>query len=129
MLKGKVKSFITGVVLSAVVVGGLGVVFAKQATERIDAIYNNIKIVIDGAEYIPNDGLGNVDEPFIYNGRTYLPLRALANAFGKDVDWDGATATVYLGKKGQNQPDNYLHKLQYSDCIVPPIKPCQNHAA
>lgn len=68
-------------------------------------MYENIKILIDGEEYTPKDANGNVIEPFIYNGTTYLPVRGIANAFDVDVDWDGATASIYLGKKDQNQPD------------------------
>ena len=33
----------------------------------------------------------------IYNGTTYLPVRAVAKAFNKEVYWDGPDYTVYLG--------------------------------
>lgn len=71
--------------------------------------------MIDGAEYVPTDADGNKVEPFIYNGTTYLPVRAVATAFDKDVEWDGKNATVYLGKKDRMSPDTRLDKLQYSD--------------
>lgn len=35
-------------------------------------------------------------EPFIHNGTTYLPVRALAEALGQEVDWDQETATVLI---------------------------------
>jgi len=69
--------------------------------------------MIDGAEYVPTDANGNVVEPFIYNGTTYLPVRAVANAFGKDVKWDGKNAIVYIGKDDRMEPDNRLDKMQY----------------
>ena len=75
-------------------------VFAKQATETINVIYDNIKILIDGVEYTAKDANGNVIEPFIYNGTTYLPVRAVSNALGKAVYWDGPNYTVYLGDMG-----------------------------
>lgn len=34
--------------------------------------------------------------PYIENGRTYLPVRAVAEALNLDVGWDGATSTVTL---------------------------------
>ena len=35
--------------------------------------------------------------PFIdENGRTYAPIRYLANYFGYTVDWDAATRTVII---------------------------------
>lgn len=74
-------------------------VVASTGTKTIDIIYRNIKIMIDGAEYVPTDVNGNVVEPFIYNGTTYLPVRAVANAFDKEVKWDGENSIVYLGEK------------------------------
>ena len=32
------------------------------------------------------------------NGTTYLPVRAVANALGKEVYWDGPNYTVYIGR-------------------------------
>ena len=88
---------------------------AASNSKMIEAFYTGIKLYVDGAEYVPTDANGKVVEPFIYNGTTYLPVRAVANAFGKDVIWDGKTQSVYLGKKDQNQPDAYLHDLMYTD--------------
>ncbi|NPV88098.1 copper amine oxidase N-terminal domain-containing protein [Coprothermobacteraceae bacterium] len=40
--------------------------------------------------------------PYIKNGRTMVPLRALAEALGFQVGWDGATKTVSIWKADQN---------------------------
>lgn len=97
----KIKGLIAGGLIAALLFGGAS--FAKQTSEQVEIFYNNIKIFIDGSELIPKDANGNTVEPFIMNGTTYLPVRAVANAFGKDVDWDGETNTVYLGAKpGEN---------------------------
>lgn len=90
----------------------LGVtVFAKQATETISVMYDNIKILIDGVEYTAYDANGNVVEPFIYNGTTYLPVRGIANAFDKDVDWEPQTSTVVLGTKNYD----WLDQMGYAN--------------
>lgn len=75
---------------------------AAQSTETVDITYRNIKIVINGTEIIPCDGNGNPVEPFIMNstGRTYLPVRAVANALGLTVGWDNTTSTVSLTSDG-----------------------------
>jgi hypothetical protein len=46
----------------------------------------------------PTDANGSVVHPFIYNGTTYLPVRAVGDAFGKPVHWDGGTNSVYVGQ-------------------------------
>ncbi len=111
-MKKKLQGFAVGFLACLAVTS---VVFAKDISEKVDIFYNNIKIYIDGGELVPKDAIGNTVEPFIMNGTTYLPVRAVAQAFGKEVEWDGKTQSVYIGKKGENQPDNYLHKLQYND--------------
>lgn len=92
-----------------------GTVFAKSLSETAEIFYNNIKIYINGAEIVPKDANGNTTEPFIYNGTTYLPVRAISNAFGQDVEWDGSTQSVYIGKTDYTKPDNYLDRIQYND--------------
>lgn len=59
---------------------------------------NVIKIVIDGTEIIPHDVNGKRVDPILIDGTTYLPVRAVAEALGKEVYWDGPNYTVYLGK-------------------------------
>ena len=76
-----------------------GAVLAKTGTEEIQAFYNNIKIYVDGVKVETTDVNGDNVEPFIYNGTTYLPVRAVGEAIGKTVTWDGATQSVYLGEK------------------------------
>ncbi|MBQ4159805.1 MAG: NPCBM/NEW2 domain-containing protein [Clostridia bacterium] len=96
---------LAGIVLTS------GVVFAKQAMETINVYYDNIKILIDGIEYHPTDAHGETVEPFIYNGTTYLPVRAIANAFGKDVDWQPQTSIVTLGSNNYD----WLDQMGYVD--------------
>lgn len=112
-MKKRLQGLIAGVLIGAMLTSG--VVFAKQISETAELFYNNIKIYIDGGEIVPKDANGNVVEPFTMNGTTYLPVRAISNALGKDVEWDGATQSVYIGKKGQTKPDNYLDKIQYNN--------------
>lgn len=71
---------------------GTCTVSAANGTKNISATFRNIKIVVDGKE------LSTSAEPFIYNGTTYLPIRAVGEAVGKEVTWNGGTNTVYLGE-------------------------------
>lgn len=72
--------------------------YATNATKTIQAAYMSIKLVIDGVPVTPKDSNGTTVEPFIYNGTTYLPVRAVGEALGKQVGWDGKTKTVYIGE-------------------------------
>lgn len=94
--KERVKGLVTGALIGAIAAGTVG---AFAYTDYIEAVYNDIKIVVDGQQITPTDGNGKVIEPFISYGTTYLPVRAVANAFGKEVDWDGETNTVTIGAK------------------------------
>lgn len=113
--KERVKGLVSGALIGAVVAGTAGV-FAY--TDYIEAVYNDIKIVVDGQQITPDDGSGNKVEPFIYNGTTYLPVRAVANAFGKEADWDGSTNTVILGAKSFDWLDQ-IGYANYDDSHAP----------
>lgn len=109
-MKKRLQGLIAGILIGTALTGGL--VFAKSGTETIEAIYNNIKVYVDGVKISNKDSTGASVEPFIYNGTTYLPVRAVGEAIGKTVTWDGATQSVYLGGK----PD----EVQYLMDVCPP---------
>lgn len=91
----QIKGFISGVVLTTLLFAGTMTVFA--ATQSIQVSFDNIKIAVDGKVITPKDVSGNTVQPFIYNGTTYLPIRAIGEAIGKEVSWDQATKTASLG--------------------------------
>lgn len=95
-MKERLQGMITGA-LAVTVFLGLSA-FAQDATQKITAVYRNIQLVVDGELIEPKDASGNSVEPFICNGTTYLPVRAVAAAFDKDVYWDSENAIVYIGK-------------------------------
>ena len=93
--KNKLKTYIAG--LTAAIMLCSTAAFAANTSKTVTAVYNNIKIVVDGSKVTPKDVNGNIVEPFIIDGTTYLPVRALANALGQGVDWDPETSTVIIG--------------------------------
>lgn len=118
MLNDKLKGAIAGALTVAVI--GCSTGLAKEAAESITAVYQNIKLVVDGVLIEPKDANGNAVEPFIYNGTTYLPVRSVAQAFGKEVSWNGENATVFLGgevdKPAKELP---LWNRSYIECSEP----------
>ena len=89
----KTKTFVAALlvlcILSVTALGATGVI---QATLN----YRGIKITLNGETVEPKDVNGNSTEPFIYDGTTYLPIRAVGDALNLDVGWDDATSTVSL---------------------------------
>ena len=53
-------------------------------------------IIIDGSERTFKDANGKTVYPLLYNGSTYLPLRAVGQIMGSDVGWDAQSKTVTL---------------------------------
>jgi len=49
--------------------------------------------------------------PVIIDGRTLVPVRFVAEAFGTDVDWDGNTQTVFISSPIQFE--EYFEEDQY----------------
>ena len=81
--------------------------------KSVELYYNDIKIRLNGEELIPKNANGEVVEPFIIEGTTYLPVRAIASALGLNVDFDWATQTVILGNDPEyNQPAAWLGDLE-----------------
>lgn len=73
---------------------------ADTILKEISAFTNQgVKIVVDDEEFVAKDEQGNKLDPITYNDRTYLPLRAIGEALGKDVNWDNDTQTVVIGEK------------------------------
>ena len=89
---------------AALVLGAATVSVAATVTKKqLTAEYSGIQITLDGQKIEPKDANGATVEPFIVDGTTYLPVRALSNALGLDVSWDQATQTVILNSKQQQQ--------------------------
>jgi len=58
-----------------------------------------INMFIGKAEYTGDKEGALAIAPLIKEGRTFVPLRAIAEIFGSEVDWDGETRTVIIKDK------------------------------
>lgn len=66
---------------------------ASNVARTITVYYQDIKMYVDGQR------VNTSAEPFIYNGTTYLPVRAAGEALGENVYWDGSTRSIYIGER------------------------------
>ena len=81
-----------------------GGVLALKGTREIEVNYQNLTIEINNRIIIPKDAAGNSVFPFVYNDRTYLPVRALVNALGCGVAWNDEKKTVEIESSGGPGP-------------------------
>ena len=85
-LQGFVAGFLVAVILSATVV------FAAPIVRELHFAIN---VVLNGQEIQFDED----STPFIMEGRTFLPLGAMARLLGLPVEFDPETTTVYVGYK------------------------------
>lgn len=93
-MKNRMMSYFAGV-LTVVLLGAFSI-SALAADGALTLTANPIHILVNGEVFQPKDAAGNDALVFVYNGTTYAPLRALAEAYGLEVGYDSAsnTATV-----------------------------------
>lgn len=72
-------------------------VSAFAATNVTATLSPDVTVRIDGAVCNFYNAQGKEVHPILYNGTTYIPLRAVGELMGKNVNWDGATGTASLG--------------------------------
>lgn len=68
-------------------------VSAVNIHKTITVQYHDIKININGKRVYPEL------EPFTYEGRTFVPLRFMAENFGKEVLWNDKTKIIDINDK------------------------------
>ncbi len=66
---------------------------ADTVTARLRPDYT---IIIDDAERDFYNAAGQQVHPVAYDGTTYLPVRAIGELMGRNVDWNESTKTVTL---------------------------------
>jgi hypothetical protein len=94
------KSLVVLLLVVSVLFGATGV-YAGANLEKISAYLNHdINFVVDDQEWQPKDPDGHVLSPIVYNGSSYLPTRAIAEAVGAKLDWNNDTKTITIESTG-----------------------------
>lgn len=82
----------------AIVMAGALVVPAKAASTR-SAVINvayGITLLFNDQEAKLTDAKGRKVEPFVSNGTTYVPIRAVSELFGATIDYDATSNSAYI---------------------------------
>lgn len=120
-MKEHTKGIFAGA-LAATLFIGIGTT-ALAATGQLTITVDPINIQVNGETFQPKDAQGADVPVFAYNGTTYAPLRALAEAYGLEVGYDAQTNMATVGAKAGNDvqptttptPDTTVAAADYSD--------------
>ncbi len=95
-MKKEIKGFICGVVATSII--GCMSISATGVWDKIDVLRNDINVMVNGTPVTADN--------FLYNDTTYLPMRAVAEALGEDVQYDEKTNTAYIGERTEMNTEN-----------------------
>ena len=94
--------------------------FGAVATKDLRVYYRNIKIKVNGKIIDVGE-----DEPFIYNNRTYVPIRFVSEALDKVVEWDNNQNIVVINDKSPSElsqqlaaKDAEIQRLTYQSSLL-----------
>jgi hypothetical protein len=100
----KKSVFVSSLLACSLVFGSVGVV-ASTGVEKISASLNHsIKFLLNGKSWKPTDVNGNELSALVYKGSTYVPLRAVSNALGANVDYDSKTMVITIDGSDSGVP-------------------------
>lgn len=108
----KIKYMLLGAVLTICISALVIPAFAALTSKNIQ-VYTGLNLYLNDNKFIPRDANGNQVEVFAYNGTTYLPVRAISEAVGLPIQWEGSTSSVYIGKHSSDKPAILLQALDY----------------
>ena len=66
--------------------------------------------------------------PIIYQGTTYLPVRAIAALMGENIEWDSKGKTIYIGRTlsdptaSEQSPGSNVRDGEAPDLLKPPVQ-------
>ncbi len=84
---------------------GLIVVYGDTISKTIQVTYRNISILVKGKP------IQSEQEPFIYEGRIFAPLRTIAEAVNKNIEWDNEKNQVNITDKQSGNINLPFHKI------------------
>ena len=101
-MKSKALSFLSGVLCTLIIIGLP--VTALAASNGFTIECYPIKVLVNDEVFQPKDVNGNDVLVFTYNGTTYAPLRALAEAYGLEVGYDGSKNLAAVSSPKGDKP-------------------------
>ena len=70
--------------------------YAANTYRQTITVTSGVNVEFNNEAIDMTDANGKAVEAFIYNGTTYVPIRAVSNAFGADIGYDRNTQTISI---------------------------------
>lgn len=113
LLQKTLKRGTTFALAGAIVLGGHTAILKDNSLgiQTVSAVEQNIvnldvqmgvNLYMNDRGFVPTDVNGNETYPFIYEGTTYVPVRAIAQLFNATINWDEKTKTVVIATTGES---------------------------
>jgi hypothetical protein len=116
-MKKRTRVLISALLAMILVLAVAAGVSATSGTRSISAIFRNIQIIAN-SKVVATDV-----EPFIVNGRTFVPLRAISEALGAWVDWNPTTNLVTVkGGASASEVENLKAQIAAKDAEIAKLK-------
>lgn len=109
-MKRNYKLIIVLIIIISILVGNIAM--AAGTKQKIEVVFNSVKLVVNGKKV-------NADN-ILYNGTTYVPLRAISEMLNKEVIWDKDTNTASINDKTPVTTPIKIEQLPYNFEIIPP---------
>ena len=84
---------------AAVAVSDSAIIATKNPTLESAYLKPDILVMFDFEIQNFQDANGAAVYPIVYNGSTYLPIRAISNLMNVSVEWDGQSKTISIGEE------------------------------
>ena len=94
-MKKNITSFIAGMCTTALLSTATVTAFAADGLLTLSV--QPARVLVNGEMFQPKDAAGRDALVFTYNGTTYAPVRALAEAYGLEVGYDAGKGLVTVG--------------------------------
>ena len=112
--------------------GLLSATAAAQGKDVTAYLSPDLSIVVDGSYRTFYNAVGQEVHPILYGGTTYLPIRAIGELMGKNVNWSQSTLTVSLAGDRPNgsvtgTPDSAAKAQTVQAAIRPDITILVDH--
>ena len=84
----KVKKVILNFIICALLFINIKPAFANSILQKIEVLINNVSLFVNNEQVVVDN--------FLYNGTTYVPLRAVTEMNGTEIKWNGENKRVDL---------------------------------